>query len=404
MGKMSGIGPSVLCACALFTVGGPAFTQSRSEAELYAELFKPGRTEYASLFDGSFLAQVPEPQIVQIVRQYVSALGEYRNAVGASGTYDLIFERGKAPSRIAVNAEGKIAGLWFGLWTLFDDSPEKLLSEFRALEGTVSLCVVKNGTETVLELSPDVPLAVGSAFKLYILEALSQRIGRGDARWTDVIALRREWSSLPSGFLQEWPEGSPVTLHTLASLMISQSDNTATDHLLFHLGREAVEAVAPERVRPFISTMELFKLKWGSNEAEQRAFLEASVAEKQRILSDLAKVPSSRVQFTPSPVLVGRIGWQITARELCGVIYGLRDNPVIAINPGLADKRSWSLAGFKGGSEPGVLNYTHVLRKNASSPVYSVAATINHTEKAVNAQVFTELVTRLIGLIERGAL
>lgn len=404
MGKMSGIGPSLLCAFALFAAGGPAFAQSRSESYLFAELFRPGRTEYAPLFDQSFLAQVPEAQLAQIVRQYVSVLGSYRNAVGGPGSYELIFERGKAPARISVNAEGRIVGLWFGLWTLFDDTPEKLLSEFRALEGEVSLCVVKNGTETVLELSPDVPMAVGSAFKLYILEALSLRIGRGDARWSDVITLKPVWNSLPTGILQDWPAGSPVTLHTLASLMISQSDNTATDHLLFHLGREAVEATAPGRVRPFISTMEMFKLKWGVSEAEQRAFLEAPVAEKRRILSNLARVPADRVQFSPTPVLVGEVGWQITARELCGVIERLRGNPVISINPGLADRRSWSLAGFKGGSEPGVLNYTHVLRKTVSSPVYAVSATINNTEKEVNLQAFTELVTRLIGLIERGSL
>ena len=33
-----------------------------------------------------------------------------------------------------------------------------------------------------------------------------------------------------------WPRGSPVTLHTLAALMISQSDNSATDMLL-HVAR-----------------------------------------------------------------------------------------------------------------------------------------------------------------------
>lgn len=46
--------------------------------------------------------------------------------------------------------------------------------------------------------------------------------------------------SLPGGILQNWPKGAPLTLHTLAGLMISQSDNTAADTLLEILGRDVV--------------------------------------------------------------------------------------------------------------------------------------------------------------------
>ena len=39
---------------------------------------------------------------------------------------------------------------------------------------------------------------------------------------------------------QDWPKGAPVTLHTLATLMISISDNTATDQLIAIVGRDAI--------------------------------------------------------------------------------------------------------------------------------------------------------------------
>jgi len=54
----------------------------------------------------------------------------------------------------------------------------------------------------------------------------------------------------------------------LANRMISISDNTATDHLLLTVGREAVESIqaamghsAPGLNAPFITTRELFVLK-----------------------------------------------------------------------------------------------------------------------------------------------
>ncbi|MFL9455456.1 serine hydrolase [Tolypothrix bouteillei VB521301_2] len=47
--------------------------------------------------------------------------------------------------------------------------------------------------------------------------------------WKDVVQLQPSEKSLPSGMLHTWPDGSYLTVQTLASLMISLSDNTATD-------------------------------------------------------------------------------------------------------------------------------------------------------------------------------
>ena len=117
--------------------------------------------------------------------------------------------------------------------------------------------------------------------------------------------------SLPSGMLHNWPEGAPVTLHTLASLMISISDNTATDILLGLVGRENVERMmgrigiaAPERNRPFLATREIFALKTAP-EAEQRAFIEADEAGRRRLLGtryasvDATAIDASRFGGAP---------------------------------------------------------------------------------------------------------
>jgi len=76
--------------------------------------------------------------------------------------------------------------------------------------------------------------------------------------------------------------------------MISASDNTATDHLFDLIGRDAVGAMlgpmgndAVDRKMPFLTTGELFVIKWGpdgladryrdADESARRALLDGEV-------------------------------------------------------------------------------------------------------------------------------
>src|SRR4051794_30035466 len=102
---------------------------------------------------------------------------------------------------------------------------------------------VKDGQ--CLPLTPgvnaDTPLAIASSFKLYVLGELARQVAAGEASWYEQLALRDDWKSLPSGDYVYQPAGSVYTLEQFAEEMISQSDNTATDHLIFRLGRENIE-------------------------------------------------------------------------------------------------------------------------------------------------------------------
>jgi len=394
----------IFITCGLFipSVKPDNHVTGNTEKDVLSRLFDPDVQDVQSFFHESFLKQVPESSVKQILAMYSNALGRLEQVIGTSGSYDLMFRKGKAPCKITLNQQGQIIGLWFGHWTLFDDTPEKLREEFKKLDGKVSVTVTRNNRDTLFSHASDAPLAVGSAFKLYILKALANHVEAKTARWDQIIPLRSDRMSLPSGILQNWPKGSPVTLRTLANLMISLSDNTATDHLLFFLGRKQVESVAPSRVRPFLSTLEMFKLKWGIAPGERKAFAEAGPATRREMLHSIKKCDKSRIQYKPTPILIGEVEWHITTRELCDVMYEMRNDPSLSINPGLVDPSHWNLVGYKGGSEPGVLNYTLVLRKKASSPVYCVSATMNNTQKNVDANAFTERVSRLIGLLHSG--
>ncbi len=294
--------------------------------------------------------------------------------------------------------------IWFGAWSLFNDDPATLAAEFGNLPGTVSVTVRRDDAERLFALEPDRPLAVGSAFKLYVLKALETASTAGRLFPETVARLDPALKTLPTGICQDWPASTPVTLATLANLMISMSDNTATDHLIAILGREAVEAVAPGRMRPFLTTMEMFRLKFTPDKARAETFAKAGPEKRREMLATLGTASVSFSDIPKDPAFIDSIEWFVTTDELCRVIHELRAHPATGINPGLVEKSRWHRVAFKGGSEPGVLNYTLALQKAPASPTYALSATINDPAREVDTKGFTELVLRLISLIEEGRL
>lgn len=380
------------------------FAQKDPGAEKLMELFTVEDSQVVDLFDESFLAQVPVQQLVLILKQYKSVLGDLIEVSGTSGNYTLIFSRGTAPSQIYLNDEGKIIGLWFGQWNLSptDDDLSGLLEEFKALEGKVSVAVIRNNEEEVFLYNAEERLAVGSSFKLYVLKAVYEAVEKGELDFDTVVLLKEKDRSIPSGILQDWPAGTPVTVKTLTNLMISISDNTATDNLIGLVGREKVEGLANERNIPFLKTNELFKLKYAADSGLQEKYLKGSIEEKRDALPALADLKVNVSDIVTSPLLINELEWFFSTRELCSIIYELRDADELRINPGLADSEEWYLAAYKGGSEPGVLQYTHLLQKEAGGDFYAVSATINNPDKEVDQLKFTELCSRLITLIRDG--
>ena len=87
----------------------------------------------------------------------------------------------------------------------------------KALPGTTSLFVASletSGLHPIAQLNADKPLAIGSAFKLYVLAELIRELTTPDRHWTDIVPLD-EARALPSGFLGTWAAGLAAhDLHT----------------------------------------------------------------------------------------------------------------------------------------------------------------------------------------------
>ena len=376
------------CALLLSCIAIPAMAQagqSLTPQQALTRLLTGGPVQ-TTWFDPVFLAQVPVAQVQQIVDQYTSQGGKFQRIVGSGDSYTVFMERVSFPSKVVLNAQGQFAGLWFGiaqpLYTSFDDS----IKPFSQLPGKAGLLILDNGSAKA-SLNPDQPLAVGSAFKLAVLTALNAQIAAGKRRWSDVIPLDPAWKTLPSGVIRTWPDQTPITLATYANEMISISDNTAADALLFIAGRENVEAVSP-RNTPFLSTREAFILKDPANAALLARWRAVNTAGKRALLPEIDKLPLPDAAIFDKGPAAPDIEWFLTPTELCTLIDDVRDLGATQINAGIADKKDWQQIAYKGGSEPGVLNLTTALTgKNGHH--YCVAATWNNDAALDESKLFT---------------
>lgn len=329
--------------------------------------------------------------VPRLVQQLQDELGALQAIEPCAPKCVARFELGEFTFDIAVTSDGLISSLWIDPPVIYSASLEDALAKFEELPGEVSVYITGEG-EVLGDLNGDSVLAVGSTFKLAVLKALDQLIGAGKLDWQQVVELEDRWRSLPSGKLQDWPSGAPITVHTLASLMISVSDNTATDALIDLVSRGSLETISPLN-RPFLTTRELFQLKRRDATEIRRAFAEGNFDERMEILGGLSDKPLPAVgDLNTDPLL--QIEWFFSGEELCKLMDAVRHLDVVQINPGVALKSDWEEVSYKGGSDFGALNFTTALT-SAEGRRYCVSATWNHNV-ALDETAFSMLYAGLL--------
>ena len=343
-------------------------------------------------FTADLLAQVPYAQIEAIARQLTGQFGSATSVVEIApvpvnpnaGVVTIRLERGIVVFQVSVDPDdgNRMNGLYVKDVRPVDDTPEKIAADLAAMPGSVNAWFAPlDGGAPVIGVGADKSLALGSTFKLYVLAALAEDVKAGRRKWTDVVALDQK--SYPSGQLQNWPKGAPLTLHTLASLMISISDNTATDQLIAVLGRPRILKLMkdsghadPGANDPFLTTKQLFLLKasdaktiadWRSGDpAKQASIARAQAAEEGPSLDQI------NAAFAGGPKALD-LEWFAAPADLAKLFARMRKTAdpkafdIMAINPSAtpAIMENWRYIGFKGGSEPGVLNLTWLLTDKA---------------------------------------
>ncbi len=380
------------------------------------------------IFNKEFLKNVPELELKKIFKSYFSLCGSCVKIVPSkitsdvSASYNLIFEKNyKVLVSIGVeeNEPYLVNSLFFGQPLTVATNFDELITEFKKLPGETSLYAAKlsgDNLSVVADHNPDSYLAIGSAFKLYILSELLRTVNNGERKWSDITELKAECMSLPGGILHLKPVGTKITLDSLATLMISISDNTATDNLLLIAGKENVEKMLsvtghskPELNIPFLSTMEMFKMKGDPTKKNITDYL-SSNDRRKFLKEELTKVKREDFKMWSGPLCIDKIEWFASTKDLCRVMNWIRNNSkndtadrtrhFLSVNPGITiSKEKWNYVGYKGGSEQGVLNMTYLLR-SSKGQWYALSCSWNNQNVPLDNNAFYILVSGAVKLLE----
>lgn len=347
-----------------------------------------------SLFAPAFLTQVPATQVVAIANQLRAGLGKALTVgdlvqTGPNAAKLVInYEYGRVDMTLAIDPDTtQIVGLRITGASAPGKTPAQVIEALHALPGKTGFVVAKLGDgapQIVAGSDVDRPIAVGSAFKLVILAELVRETNANERKWTDTVTL--DGRELPGGTYTKVPAGTKVTLLELAQKMISISDNSATDILLATLGREKVEAMLPvvgvkdpARNRPYLSTLEMFKIKGTIGGRFAAAWPTLNEAGKRALLKQIDASPISAIDPAlykdGKPILIDQAEWFFSPADLVRILDWLRTHTesgpgaearaVLGINPGIGrgpDNAQWSYVGYKGGSEPGVISMAFLLQ------------------------------------------
>lgn len=381
-----------------------------------------GKLPYADYFAPSFLAAVPEAQLKGLSDQLIAQYGRplkilsVKRVGPSSATVQIEYEKAIATADISVepSAPNKIVGLLIKGFETKGDTAAKIDADFAALPGAVGYLVEKvaaDGTRTqIAGRNVTQQFAVASTFKLYVLAELTAQIDAGRRKWSDVVPLTD--ISYSSSATQGWARDTPVTLQTLATWMISVSDNAATDTLMRVLGREAIEKKLalighsnPERALPLLTTVEAFALK--TNPALGKAFQTASEAKQRALLQQksahLTYEKINLVALGSGPVAIDSIEWFAAPVDIAALLNNMRSTAstsllnILSVNKGVAPASAakWAYLGYKGGSEPGVISMSFIAKSKAGA-FYNITGSWNNPATEVDNAVFVQLMTRLL--------
>jgi beta-lactamase class A len=390
-----------------------------------------GGGNYAATFAPAFIAAVPKATFASISQQLAATAGkalrieDVRPVTPRTATIVIVFERGRATAAVSVAASGaqQIDGLRITGMTGNETTISAVDAELAKLPGKTGFALARLGSGAPALLTArgaDTAFAIGSEFKLVILAELVRGIEAGERHWGDTVTLGG--TPLPGGAYTTSPVSTKATLYDLAEKMISVSDNSATDILLRTLGREKVEAMLPvvgmanpQSMRPFLGTLEAFKLK--SSPLGVRWTRADDAGRRALLAGEVATMPISAIDSTlfaaGKPLQIDQIEWFATPADMIRVMDWLRRHSesgvaarareILAKNSGVgpASAGKWQYVGFKGGSEPGVIALTFLLQ-GKDGAWYAMSASWNDSTAPVNDARFASLMARALDLVAGG--
>jgi len=386
------------------------------QAKYICGLFKKdSKLDYDKHFTKGFTSSVPLKTFSQIINSIFDQYGEcesFKLNIKRVDYGELKTKHSKK-LKFLINID-KSSRLISGLLFKGEDTPEVHIKDekhlktlFNSLPGKKSMLFKELGEDANFSINRIEDFALGSTFKLYILLALEDKIKKGELSWTMPLVIKEELKSLPSGVMQNIKAGETREIFFFARKMIEISDNTATDHLLELVGKESVEkvvkslGVSNSGNTPFLSTMEMFRTRAFFSSADVEKFKNSSRKNRLKMLERLKLKSREELikgiqSWGNTPKYISSIEWFSSASDICNLLKKLKDTKsknilkILSYNAPFVTNGLSDYAGYKGGSEPGVLYMSYLLRKNDKWSCF--IASQNNTEKAINQDKFFSII------------
>jgi beta-lactamase class A len=118
----------------------------------------------------------------------------------------------------------------------------RVRAEVAGFKGNVYLYAKNLDTGAVYEFGGDEPVRTASTIKVAVMVEAFARVAEGRAKWSDELVLSKAARYAGSGVLQDLTDGLRLNLRDAVTLMMTVSDNTATNMVLDYLTTDAVNA------------------------------------------------------------------------------------------------------------------------------------------------------------------
>lgn len=377
---------------------------------------------YSEAYSDTFQKALPVSQMANLFAEVKRTFGQCNEVIDYVRTtqvdkFSFRHASGKILDLTLVEKDGVITGLW-----LLGERPkpityknwDQVKQDFEQYSDA-RLLLQKDG-KNYLSLNTKKRTPLGSIFKIFILDELSQEIKAGKHTWNEELAINSNWKSLPSGKMQNEDEGTMFSLKHYASEMISISDNTATDHLFNLLGRGNIEKQIKARgltktfgwSRPFLSTGEFFKIRAFLSAPEYRQYAAGSRTERllkiQRLQNRKNDEFMKSIETWQEPRGIYDAEWFSTPLEVCALMKKFNEEnnqdvlEILSKNTPFVDKDIFEQVLYKGGSEPGVIQMAYHFTLN-QKPVCLYAG-VSDRANPVDERLFFEQVKGAIKLLQ----
>ncbi|MEM6962334.1 MAG: serine hydrolase [Myxococcota bacterium] len=222
----------------------------------------------------------------------------------------------------------------------------------------------------VFQRNSQLPLLSASIYKLWVLGALGEGIVAGRISASERLTLTGLDTVRNGSVITSETFGTQISIKDMANLMMSLSDNTATDHLQRRIGRDRIEQALPrfghrnrDLMTPFLTGNEARHL-WGTVTADTvDDYINGSEATQRQIVNNELTPRGSFSRFTTDNFAAGvGASWAASAQDVCGAYAGLRrfnnrseafdivDNAAGGSAVLLGARDRWDRVWYKGGS------------------------------------------------------